>query len=238
MAIIVTTSALTSIQNTSPSSSYLAICKALLSEAGLAGDIYTTSNQVGELSRICNWVNDAYQDIQDKRQDWNFLRYDFTFSCDAAVSTYSMYTIANLANWKKDSFRCYSQNLNDEQWLTYVPWDVFRDTRLRGAARNIVGRPIEFSIKPDRSLVLFPTPDSNYTVDGEYYCNSYRFENDTDMPIFSRFTNCIKFNALMRAAAWLADPTMYTYAQKEYGRLLSKLEADNAPIIYTGSALA
>ncbi len=215
----------------------LQLAQKLLLEAGIAGDISSTSGNVGELARVVNWIDLAYMDICDKRQDWNFLRNDFTFNCTPATSVYPKSTIQDLANWKKDSLRCYLTNLYDEQWLKYVPWDIFRDTRLKGASRTITGRPIQFSIKPDKSLVLFPIPDAAYTIDGECFHQAYVMINDTDTPIFSRFQMAIVYNALMRAAAWLSDPAMYTYAQKEYGRLINKLDADNTPVIYAGNAL-
>jgi hypothetical protein len=58
---------------------------------------------------------------------------------------------------------------NDEQFITYMQWDDFRDFRLRNASRFATGRPINFSIDPDKNLVVWPIPSDVYTIDGEYW---------------------------------------------------------------------
>jgi len=217
----------------------LQLCKRLRELAGIAGTGPTTTlGQTGELGRVVGWIDDSYADICDKRQDWEFLRNDFSFNCTAAQSVYPQATVTNHANWKDDSLRCYLTTTNDEQWLTYIPWDIFRDTRLKGATRDVTGRPIQFSIKPDKSLVLYPIPDDAYTIDGEFYRTAAVMTADTDTPIFQRFHMAIVFNALMRYAAYIADPMLYAYGQKEYGRLINKIDANNTPTITAGGALA
>lgn len=217
----------------------LALCKRLRQEANIAGTgPVTTIGQTGELASLVDWIDAAYEEIQDKRQDWNFLRNDFNFNCTIGVSVYPSSTVANMGNWKKDSLRIYLTTVNDEQWLSYVPWDEFRDYRLKGSNRTATGRPIDFSIKPDKSLVFWPIPDSAYTIDGEFYRNAHVMISDTDSPLFDRFNLVIVWNALMKYAAFQAEPSLYAHAQKEYGLLIGKLEADRAPAIVAGQALA
>jgi hypothetical protein len=198
----------------------------------------TTAGQSGELGRVVGWISDAYEDVQNARRDFDFLRNEFSFNCVAATSSYPASTVTNLANWKKDSITCYLNTTVDEQYISYVAWDVFRDSRLRGSSGTVAGRPIEFSIKPDKSIVLWPIPDNTYTIDGEYYRNAHVMTADADVPLFNRFHMAIVYNALMRAATWLQDPAMYASAQREYGRLLNKIDADNTPTISAGRPLA
>lgn len=218
---------------------YLALCQRLRSEAGLAGTgPSTTAGQLGELGRVVGWIDDAYQSIQDSKRDWSFLRFDFSLACVSGTSVYPSSTVSELANWKTDSLRCYFSTVNDEQYIRFVPWDEFRDTRLLGSNRVMTGRPIEFSIKPDNSLVLWPIPDNTYTIDGEYYRVAHIMALDTDVPLFDRNHMVIVYDALMRAASYLADPAMYANAQKQHGILMNRLTKEKSPVILTGRTLA
>lgn len=217
----------------------LALCKRLRSEAGIAGTgPSSTLNQIGELSRLIDWIDEAYEDIQAKRTDWNFLRNDFQFDCDVDVYVYPASTITNLCNWKLDSLRIFLSDSSDETLLRYMTWDDFRDSRLMGSNRTVTGRPMDFSVKPDKSLILWPIPDDTYTIDGEYYRSPATFSLDADVPLFNQYHMAIVYNALMRYAAYSAEPSLYANAQKEYGRLISKLERDQASIPIIGGAMA
>lgn len=218
---------------------FLQLCQRLRSKAGIAGTgPATVVNQAGELGRVVDWITEAYEDIQDKRADWDFLRLDFSFNTVAATSTYAKSTVSNLANWKKDSVRIYQTTVNDEQFLYFKEWDEFRDFRLFGPTASATGRPIEFSIKPDKSLVLWPIPDGIYTIRGEYYRTAHVMTANTDEPLFDRYQMAIVFNALMRYAEYVAEPGVYASAQKEYGRLINKLELDRTSEIGTGGPMA
>lgn len=220
---------------------FLALCKSLRSEAGIAGSgPTTTAGQSGELGRIVEWIKQAYVDIQDEQANWDFLRNDFSLDTVAGTSTYAKSSVSNLATWKNDSLRCYlkSSGVNDEMWLKYEPWDIFRDTRLRGANRNAQGRPLYFSIKPDKSLILWPVPNDIYTVVGEYFRTAIEFANNTDTPAFERHHMLIVFDALMRYAAYVGEPSLYARGEKERKKLMIKLQRDYLPGIMLGAPLA
>lgn len=217
----------------------LALCKRLRSEAGIAGSgPSTTISQTGELGRIVDWIDEAYEDIQDKHNDWYFLRNDFSFNCVVGTSSYPTSTVTNLSNWKPDSFRCYLTSTDNETWLNYWSWDNFRDSRLMGPNRTATGMPIDFTIKPDKTVVLWPIPDDTYTIDGEFYRSPLAMTLDADTPVFDRYNMAIVYNALMRYAAYSAEPSLFANAQKEYGRLIAKLEREHMPMPTTGGSLA
>lgn len=218
----------------------LNLCKRLRQEAGIAGlGPDSTIGQKGELRRIVDWIDAAYQDIQDKHDDWEFLRDEFSFDCVVGTDTYAASTVENLANWRLPSVRIYLTTLRDERWLNYIPWNLFRDTRRMQSNRFVEGRPINFSIKPDKSMVLWPIPDETYTIEGEFYRVPYTMDVDTDTPIIpERYHLAIVYNALMKYAAYIGEPSLYANAQKDYGRLINKLEIDRAPRLMAGPALA
>ncbi|CAK0748494.1 conserved hypothetical protein [Gammaproteobacteria bacterium] len=221
----------------------LQLVQRLRQEAGISGTGPTTTvGQVGELGRLVAWIEAAYEDIQDKRKNWDFLRLDFTFNTAAGNSTYPQSTVveAPLANWKADSFRIYltAAGVNDERWIRPVSWSRFRDSRLRGASRNQLGRPIEFSIDPRKNVVFWPKPNDVYTINGEFFRKAETMDTDIDVPVFDRYPMAIVFNALMRYAAYNSEPALYATAQKEYGRLIGKIETDWTPQIRSGGAMA
>ena len=145
-------------------------------------------------------------------------------------------------NWKQDSLRIYTDttNFTDELWLPHRPWELFRDNRLRGASRNQKGRPIEFSIDPQKEIVVWPTPDNQvqYYVTGEYYQIPDIFLSDASIPNFDTNHMAIVYNALMRYADYVGEPSLFAFAQQQYGRLIGKLENDWAEEIQLGGALA
>jgi len=218
---------------------FLELCKRLRSEAGVAGSgPLTVINQNEELERLVNWINDAYIDIQDKRQDWDFLRKDFSFNTVSGQSTYT--PLSDLAKWKNDTLRLYltAAGVRDERWLLMEDWSYFRDQRLYNSNRDVTGRPLYASIKPDKSIVLWPKPIEIYTVNGEYFTTAKPLINDIDEPVFSRHHMAIVYNALMRYAAYVAEPSLYSRAQNEYNRLISKLERDYTQPITLAGAMA
>ncbi len=363
---------------------FLQLAQKLRQEAGISGSGPTTTvGQTGELGRVCDWILQSYNDIQERHDDWGFMRNTFSLPLTIGQSVYpyninnsnpsntTSYPLSNLADvrdWKVDSFRCYlygtlnfisnsgisagdtitgsisgatafvinsnypkiayivnhkivsgntitgaisgatgrvswvdnnfiyfqpltgtfvSENItngsggiaeivapviysqsngsslsivntngifqnetvtngtgqsavvsgpvlngfNDEQWIVYIEWDLFRDTRLRNANRFAVGRPIEFSIDPQKNLVVWPIPSDVYTVDGEYFKLPQTLINDTDYPVFPDNHMVIVYNALIRYAGWVEGSSRYSTAKAEYNRLIRKLEKSRMPQI-------
>lgn len=222
---------------------FLELCQRLRSEAGIAGSgPSSTINQQNELGRLVNWVQDAYVDIQEKHDQWGFLRSEFTLPLTSGTSHYSSTLVGAVSAWKApshhDGFRCYLGTTDDEQWLNFIPYDDFKGLRLRGANRTVTGRPQDYSVSPTLELIVWPTPDDSYLIDGEYFKQASRFVNDADSPVFDDYHMAIVWNALMKYASYSAEPSLYAHAQKEYGRLINKLELKYLPTISLGGAMA
>lgn len=215
---------------------YLALCKRLRQEAGIAGSgPSTVTGQTGEYLRVTEWVAAAYEDIQSVHQDWDFLRTDITFSTsDPSIS------VSNFGSWKENSFRCYltATGVSDEQFLAYIPWEQFRDLYLFGSNRSTTGRPTCITVKPDLSLYIYPTADAAYTVTGEYYKAPYTFSADADVPVFHLHHMAIVWRALMYYGQYSSEPDKYQAGIGEYERLLSKMEGAYLQSITYGNPLA
>lgn len=203
----------------------------------------TVLSQVGEYKSVVDWIESAYEDIQNLHPDWYFLRTDLSFQTIAATSNYVKTAIGadEHGEWIGDSFRCYltSAGVGGEQFMEWARWEDFRDVYLMGANRAITGVPHVISQKPDTSLIVWPTPDAAYTINGEYFKRAQTMAGNTDIPIIPvKYHMIIVWRALMFYAGQNNAPEIYAVAQKEYKRILNLLQASQLPEVTLGGPLA
>lgn len=191
------------------------------------------------MGKIVDWADSSYQDIQNLHSDWDFLRFDFSFSTIASTATYLTSAVAldELATWKQDSVRAYLTSLADQSRLDPGPWDVFRDLRQFGVIPE--ERPTEFSIKPDKSIVFWPTPNDIFTITGEYWKRAQTMTANVDEPLIpSQFQMAIVWKAVQYYAADQGAAELYATAEREYMRLIRKLELHSLPKLMMAGPLA
>lgn len=223
---------------------FLELANRLLSEADISGSgLVTTVNQQGEYKQIVNYINTAYQDIQNLHINWDFLRKDLSFNTIESVNNYldTSIGLTDLGEWSLDTMRIYltSEGVNSEQDLIPIDWEEFREMYQYGSTRSQIGLPNTIARKPDNSLILYPIPDNVYTITGEYYREPFTFVLDTDKPAFpQRFHMIIVWRALMFFATQLNAQELYAVAQMEFRRLLFKLEMFALPPHLEVGALA
>ena len=104
---------------------YLQLATRLRQEAQMSGTgPVTVLNQVGQMKLVVDWVNQAYEAIQNLHDDWDYLRTDFSFNTIADVQDYSEAAInlPNVAEYAWDSFRAYkaADGQQDEQYLLNI----------------------------------------------------------------------------------------------------------------------
>lgn len=219
---------------------FLELCQRTVKESGgVSGTLVTVAGQTGEMGKIVNWVQAAYEDIQNLNQTWNFLRFDFSFETITAASTYTPVAVGldELARWKQDGVRSYltSTGVAAQQWLEPVDWDFLHDVRLFGVGSTLTGVPTEFAIRPDKSIVLWPTPNAIYTVTGEYWKRAQTLAANTDTPLLPvQLHMAIVWGAVKYYAADQGAAETYSTAATNYTRLLNRLEADQLPQISFG----
>jgi len=179
------------------------------------------------MGKIVDWVSTAYEDIQEESKAWMFLRFDFGFPTIAGSSTYlpSAVSLTEHIRWKSDSLRAYltSTGVSDEQQLVEWDWQTFRDVRLIGTIQS--GRPTDFAIRPDESIVLWPTPDAIYTIVGEYWKRPQVMSANADEPLFDRsFHMAIVWKACMYYATDQGAAELYATSEREFKRVLRKIK--------------
>lgn len=91
---------------------YLQLVNRVRQNCGVSGaDYVTTIGLTGEGLRLCNWVNEAWLDIQAMRTDWEWLRKSVSFPTVTNKSTYTLAQIGNSSDfsfWARDTWRNYS----------------------------------------------------------------------------------------------------------------------------------
>lgn len=225
-------------------STFLQLCQKLRQEAGISGNGPTSViGQAGEMKRVVDWIARAYEDLQNSEGNWNFLLSDFDFPTIIGTQEYTPMAV-NLPEhetWLVNSFRVYNTaaGVDDEVWLRYWAWESFRDAYIRSGNRDTLGRPIAWTIRPtDKAVVLWPLPDTDYTIVGEYFKRPQVMVENIDEPIFPRqFHDVLMWRALMWYATYESAPELYATGQTEFNRLMSKLRRDQLPQITAGGSI-
>lgn len=165
---------------------FLQLCQRLRQEAGVSGvGPSSVVNQAGEMRRLVDWVNTAYEDIQLTRTNWMWMRGEFSFNTTANDYDYSAAEagIASRFNmWDVNTLKAYrtSIGLSNESALSELDYASYRRAYLTGAQST--GNPVVFSIAPDRKLLLGAKPDDVYTISGQYWKAPQTLIADADIP--------------------------------------------------------
>ncbi len=209
------------------------------------GNPSTTVGLANEAQVILDYLDYAYEDIQNTHTTWDFLRSDFSFNTVSGTQDYAPTTspvsLTLFKHWITQSFRVYlaATGVSDEQWLEYVPWRQFRDAFQLASQRTQTGRPVQFTIKPDDSLAFWPTPDDTYTIVGEYYKKPDVMTADADEPLWQDgLHRVVVWRAVMFYALEYAEPDKYAVGKDEYKKMLRNLEQVELPRMGFGEPLA
>lgn len=215
---------------------YLALVKRALMEAGASGsnNVTTLTGASGELLRFATWVNQAWLDIQTKREDWLFMRKPIQFNLIPNQGAYpynsAPLSLTDFGMWLENSFRIYKDDPNGELRLQFLEWESFNNCYLLGSTRFSYGMPNIISVSPSRSLVFALPPNYAYTVLGEYQRMPTSLLVDTDVPdLPERWQIAIVWKALMYYGAYETYPEKYTNAQETYKGLMRLIEIEQLP---------
>jgi len=200
---------------------YLALTKQISLECSISGDgPASVANQIGQTQLIVNWTNKAYEDIQRDSLYWHFRQLEKTFSTVSTVEAYKT-EMSDVVEVKQYSVTLYLAKA-DESFLTELAYDAFKKKYRFGV--QATGRPTEYSIHPDGSMLLGPIPDDTYTVNFEYIRTIHSLVNDTDLPIIPQdYQNTIKWKACLYYAGYEEAANQYQVFDKYYKEALSRL---------------
>lgn len=233
----------------------LELVQRLAQEAGIDPPSATTS-QTGEDLRLVNWIDQAWSEVQSKRQDWRWMRSSnilgqgVSFTTINAQPVYELGVGAgdvgvaadNFTAWVRGSFRNYTTSVGtaNEIFMEPIHYDEWRDTYQFSGSRAVRTRPIAIAIGPGNELCLGPTPASGYTITGDYYMAPSAMTGDSSTPtgLPQQFHMVIVYLAMTYYARYEAAPEVLDAGQAGYSNLMRRLEAVQAQAIHAGGALA
>lgn len=233
----------------------LQLVQRLALECGVSGTVSTTLNQTGEALRLVTWVDQAWNDLQTKHDDWNWMRSSnllgqgASFATVAGQASYQLGTGAgkvginadDFGKWDTETFRCYTTlaGTNDETFLDYIPYDSWRDAYQLGALRQVQTRPVAVAIGPNKSVCLGPPSNGLYTVTADYFVAPAAMAADTDVPtgLPKQFHTLIVWNAMLDYSGYEAAPEVMNRAETRRVTMLAQLEGTNMPEAVFAGAL-
>ena len=178
--------------------------------------------------------------VQMMRENWRWMRASTTFNTVIGQAGYSLSQAAatDCANWKVDGFRLYTTatGTSDEQCLTFLEYDDWRDRYEFGSIRSQTSRPQEITVKPDNSLAVGMAPNAVYTVVAEYFRNPTTLSADADDPTTNtnalpeRFSMLLVYMVMMAYASYESAPEVAMRAAPEVRRLTCMLLRWGSPL--------
>lgn len=213
------------------------------------------TNQAGESKRIVDWVKDAWTEIQNRHQNWRWMRSRFTLNTVAGDDTYA-YTdatdsktaaaIARFNRWwwqNEDGMqmvRIYksSEGVATERRLIAVPsYSYFKYIYRIGTQNN--GVPAHVSVDEDDNLVIGPKPDGVYVVSGEFQRGPQILAANADIPDCpTKYHLLIVYHAMMKYGGFEAAQEVFSRARALAEPMMRDLEATQLPEITLAEPLA
>lgn len=225
-------------------STYLELVNLTRLECGITDvDLTTLVGVTGKNLQIKNWVNRAWMDVQRKHSNWQWMRSSFTFP---TVQNQQAYTPAqanatNYGRWIPESFRSYvtSIGFNSELYMEDWDWESFRNLYIFGAQRTVPGRPMVFSIAPNKSINVGPLPNATgYTLLGDYFTRALALSADSDVPgLPDQFVEIIMHKAKVYYAEEEGAAEVFASGTAGYKRMMVDLELDQLPAYDFGGPL-
>lgn len=216
-------------------------------ECAVTGAIVTVANLSGEQLRVLNWVQTAWQEVQSKHNDWEFMRSSnlagggVSFVPAAGVPVTPLgtgagtigVTAANFGKWVPGTFRTWltSVGTNNETYLDDIGFDEWRNAYMYGALRTVQTRPVAIAPGPAMQLCVGPPTNGLYTVTGDYYTAPTSMTVDADLPtgLPSGYDMVIVYQAMLYYGGYEAAPEVLDRGTVGYSKLMSEMEAKWLP---------
>lgn len=209
---------------------YLQMVLRLGQEVGASGTITSVALATGEYKRLSSWVAQAWLELQMDQREWNWMRKATTFPTVAGQQAYD--PPVDLDHWVNDSFRVYYPTVDNEQFLSQMEYNSFRDVYILGTTRTSQGWPTVVSIDPNKKLLLALLPDIVYTVVADYFTVPTELSADDDVPgIPSRFHMLPVYKAMEWYASYENAPEVANRAVVAYRNMYDQLVLDQLPML-------
>lgn len=235
----------------------LALVNSAIVECGVSGGAITSTAGIlpgSSVGRLIGWVDQSWGEIQTLHDDWNWMRSSNILGAGASfVPAAAAYTatlgtgagtvgiaVDSFGKWDEYTFRCYTTTVgtSNEQFLDNIPYDVWRDSYMLGAMRQVQTRPVAVAVGPNQSVNVGPPSNGLYTITADYWVAPSVMTADTDVPtgLPLRYHMLIVYRAMKKYAGYESAPEVLARANMEYAPLMSQLEVARMPnVCFAGS---
>ena len=203
----------------------------------------TVVGQAGELKRICDWIAEADEEIQQEYDEWKFMVGDFTLNTVADDGSYAasdcVTPITDLRNWKLETFKIYlsATGVSDETRLRWIDYQAWYEKYNTGSQTS--GRPIHFTIGNDMSIKLGPKPSAVYRVSGEYQKSVDTMTADADVPVYpAEWHKLPLYLGMMKYGRSTGAAEVYQDGERLYSKMLRRMERSQLPRVRMAGSLA
>lgn len=238
-------------------STYLQLCNRMILEAAISGGPMTSVvDQTGEFLRVTTWVQQGYQDLQNERFNWEYLRSSqllgegVSFATVAGQAEYPLGTgpgtvgvaASDFASWVPRSFRdqTTTSGVQDQFPLAWISYDAWRDGYAMGAMQTVETRPVAIAVGPNNSICVGPYPTSTYTLTGDFYLSPRILAGNDDEPtvIPVQFQIAIVWRALWYYGMYENAPEVVARGDRSYRQTMRQLANLRGGMVTPGRALA
>ena len=197
---------------------------------GMQGTGPSSVTATGYEGLLVALVSDAWEDLQNYRKKWKWMRDQKNFLLVAGTTTYTPATIFGPNNrfktWlTEDPF--YALVSGQKKQLRYLEYDYFMYKHLNDAINGVVS---EFTVRPNDYALVFNLPDSQYTIYSCYKKNNQELVNAADEPEMPEdYHMYLVYEATARYALSMSMGAVYQlYSNKAKELLGSILREQNA----------
>lgn len=228
---------------------FLELAQRFRREGGISGNgPSSVLSQAGEMQSVVEWTNEGWADIQGSHATWKWMyrrayfntvigqdQYPVTSVIDEATEA----ALTGLGHWWKDTASMYELALgrSDEKPLGWKSYEVWRASHDIGAPPPN-NRPQIMVVENSGAIRLTPAPDKVYRVRIDYQQAPYKMAANADIPAMpEQFHMAIVWRALMLYGEHEAAIEMLAKGQKNFNRLMSRLETNQLPDLEEGLPL-
>jgi len=214
---------------------FLELCKRLHMEAGYQGaGPASVENQTGQAARLVTWIAEAWRDIQNLRDDWEFMATEFSVP---------LLTGENAALLPEDTGRIRKNTpviAIDTQRFYPGELELAQMRALERGHESANALPAYYAFnRANHSLRVYPATDRAIMVKGEYFTTPQMLLLNTDVPnLPERFHMLIVWGAMQYLAAFDEAGNQYQAANAKYSELMSELTRSQLPTMTLAGPLA
>lgn len=198
---------------------YLQLCQKLRQEVGGSGNgPSTVLSQTGENRLYVDWINDAWIEIQNKREKWRFMWKQGSITLQPNTQVYSM--PVDFKEFDDGSI------FIDDRRVVPLHYDELRNRSLQPNQMS----PRFFSLLPNGQLKIDTLPDQAYEMRFDYFQKAQSLSANTDIPsIPSEYHMLIVYLAMKAYGGYENAMEVYQRADTQYDEMLMSVERTELP---------